>query len=195
MSFDGDLYPEAGASKVITSKGDLVRGDASGNRERYGIGSTGQVLTVASGTVAWATAGGGATAETVNASLSADFSTTSNSATVLTGITFSLPTITDGKCFIGFSCSCYRSTAGGIQGYIATDTTGSDVAIAGTGRGAEVPSATYASEPKWNFASQAIHDADGSDITYYCWTGGGTLYFKGATDGEYGTSMSAIGVG
>ena len=53
MSFDGDLYPEAGASKVITSKGDLVRGDASGNRERYGIGSTGQVLSVQSGTIDW----------------------------------------------------------------------------------------------------------------------------------------------
>jgi len=57
MSFDGDLYPEAGASKVITSKGDLVRGNASGDRERYGIGSTDQVLTVASGTIAWQDSG------------------------------------------------------------------------------------------------------------------------------------------
>ena len=56
MGFNGDLYPD-NASKVITSKGDLVRGDASGNRERYGIGSTGQVLSVASGTVAWQDAG------------------------------------------------------------------------------------------------------------------------------------------
>ena len=56
MSFDGDLYPDV-ASKVITSKGDLVRGDASGNRERYGIGSTNQVLTVTSGTIAWEDAG------------------------------------------------------------------------------------------------------------------------------------------
>ena len=70
MSFDGDLYPEAGASKVITSKGDLVRGNASGDRERYGIGSTGNVLTVASGTVAWqAPAGGGAWTERANVTL------------------------------------------------------------------------------------------------------------------------------
>ena len=55
MSFDGDLYPEAGASKVITSKGDLVRGNASGDRERYGIGSTNQILQVKSGTVSWET--------------------------------------------------------------------------------------------------------------------------------------------
>jgi len=56
MSFDGDLYPSV-ASKVITSKGDLVRGDASGDRERYGIGSSNQVLTVTSGTIAWQDAG------------------------------------------------------------------------------------------------------------------------------------------
>jgi len=56
LSFSGDLYPSV-ASKVITSKGDLVRGDASGNRERYGIGSTNQVLTVTSGTIAWEDAG------------------------------------------------------------------------------------------------------------------------------------------
>ena len=54
MSFDGDLYPSV-ASKVITSKGDLVRGDASGDRERYGIGSAGQVLQVASSLPTWAT--------------------------------------------------------------------------------------------------------------------------------------------
>ena len=57
LGFNGDLYQESGADVVITSKGDLVRGDASGNRERYGIGSTNQVLTVASGTVAWQDAG------------------------------------------------------------------------------------------------------------------------------------------
>ena len=55
MSFNGDLYPEAGASKVITTKGDLVRGNASGDRERYGIGSTNQILQVKSGTVSWET--------------------------------------------------------------------------------------------------------------------------------------------
>ena len=55
MSFNGDLYPEAGASKVITTKGDLVRGNASGDRERYGIGSTNQILSVSSGNILWKT--------------------------------------------------------------------------------------------------------------------------------------------
>ena len=54
MSFSGDLYPSV-ASKVMTTTGDLVRYDSQ--RERYGIGSTNQVLTVVCGLPAWANAG------------------------------------------------------------------------------------------------------------------------------------------
>jgi len=56
MSFSGDLYPEAGATSVMTSKGDIVRYDSQ--RERYGILATGKVLTVSSGGLpAWEDAG------------------------------------------------------------------------------------------------------------------------------------------
>ena len=51
MSFNGDLYPSSGASVVMTTKGDLVRYDSQ--RERYGIGSTGQVLAVQSNLPTW----------------------------------------------------------------------------------------------------------------------------------------------
>jgi len=54
MSFNGDLYPSAGASVVMTTKGDIARYDSQ--RERYGIGSTGQVLAVASGLPVWSDA-------------------------------------------------------------------------------------------------------------------------------------------
>ena len=53
MSFNGDLYPTAGADVVMTTKGDLVRYDSQ--RERYGIGSTNQVLSVTAGLPAWKT--------------------------------------------------------------------------------------------------------------------------------------------
>lgn len=197
MSFDGDQYP-SDEGLDLTTKGQIHTHDTSANAA-LNVGANTYLLTADSTETTgmkWAAAAGASvTTSTVNAYLSADFTTTSNTATVLTGITFTLPTISGGKCFIGFSGACYRSTAGGIQGNIQTDTTGSDAVIVGTGRGAEVPSATYASNPKWNFASQAIHDADGSDITYYCWTGGGSLIFKGSSSGEYATSMSALGVG
>ena len=51
MSFDGDLYPTAGAPSVLSSKGDIVRYDTE--RERYGIGSSGQVLAVQSNLPTW----------------------------------------------------------------------------------------------------------------------------------------------
>jgi len=55
LGFNGDLYPTAGATSVLSTKGDLVRYDSE--RERYGIGSTNQVLTVVAGLPAWASAG------------------------------------------------------------------------------------------------------------------------------------------
>jgi len=55
MSFDGDLYPTAGATSVMTTKGDMVDFDSA--RQRFGIGSTGQVLTVTAGLPAWEDSG------------------------------------------------------------------------------------------------------------------------------------------
>ena len=55
MGFNGDLYQESGADVVMSPKGDLVRFDSE--RERYGIGSTNQVLTVTAGLPAWEDAG------------------------------------------------------------------------------------------------------------------------------------------
>jgi len=52
MSFNGDLYPNT-AEAVMTTKGDVVRFDSQ--RERYGIGSTNQVLSVTAGLPAWKT--------------------------------------------------------------------------------------------------------------------------------------------
>ena len=103
MSFDGDLYPD-NATSVITSKGDIVRGDASGDRERYGIGSTGQILTVASGTVAWAAAGGGVTTNTTTSRLTSSFSTTSSSYTSVTGLELDLSNETGGIAFVQLNC-------------------------------------------------------------------------------------------
>jgi len=55
LGFNGDLYPTAGATSVLTTKGDMVDFDSA--RQRFGIGSTGQVLTVTAGLPAWEDAG------------------------------------------------------------------------------------------------------------------------------------------
>ena len=43
MSFSGNQYPNY-ADKVITTRGDIVRGSSTGDRERLGLGSANQVL-------------------------------------------------------------------------------------------------------------------------------------------------------
>ena len=53
MSFNGDLYPTAGADVVMTTKGDMV--DYNTARQRLGIGSTNQILQVKSGLPSWET--------------------------------------------------------------------------------------------------------------------------------------------
>ena len=53
LGFNGDLYQESGATSVLTTKGDIVRYNTE--RERYGIGSAGQVLQVASSLPTWST--------------------------------------------------------------------------------------------------------------------------------------------
>jgi len=57
LSFAGNQYPNF-ADKVITTRGDIVRGDSSGDRERYGIGAANTVLTSDGTDPAWAAHGG-----------------------------------------------------------------------------------------------------------------------------------------
>ena len=56
MGYNGDLYPTAGASVVMDTKGQIVRYNTE--REAYNIGSTNQILQVKSGLPAWTSASG-----------------------------------------------------------------------------------------------------------------------------------------
>jgi hypothetical protein len=53
LGFNGDLYPEAGASVVMTTKGDMV--DYNTERQRLAIGSANQILQVKSNLPSWET--------------------------------------------------------------------------------------------------------------------------------------------
>ena len=167
MSFDGDLYPEAGASKVITSKGDLVRGDASGNRERYGIGSTGQVLTVASGTVAWATAGGGVTTNVQTSEITANKCITSTSY-VTTGITNTLSNQTGGVA-IAISAIAAVHTATNIDNDWAYADDGSAVALETRMNNQATAANRKNPNPTWSMST------DGSSLSVYSKVTSGTL--------------------
>jgi len=54
LGFNGDLYPSAGASVVMTTSGDMVKYQ-SGARARLGIGSANQLLQVKSSLPSWET--------------------------------------------------------------------------------------------------------------------------------------------
>jgi len=56
MSFSGDLYPTAGATSVMTTKGDMV--DYNTARQRFSIGSANQILQVKSNLPSWETVAG-----------------------------------------------------------------------------------------------------------------------------------------
>jgi len=53
LGFNGDLYPTAGATSVMTTKGDMV--DYNTARQRLGIGSANQILQVKSNLPSWET--------------------------------------------------------------------------------------------------------------------------------------------
>ena len=59
MGFNGNLYSKA--SEVITTQGDLRRGDSAGNAERLAVGSANQVLQSNGTTESWVTLSTGET--------------------------------------------------------------------------------------------------------------------------------------
>jgi len=69
---------------TLTTNGDLVYGTGSGALSRLGIGSSAQVLTVASGVPSWATPAGGASFVGCSASASGSQSIANNTVTALT---------------------------------------------------------------------------------------------------------------
>jgi hypothetical protein len=68
---------------AITTAGDLIKGTGSGTFDRLGIGSTGQVLTVAAGAPSWATPASG-TASFVGCSLTKTANQSTSNVTLTT---------------------------------------------------------------------------------------------------------------
>jgi len=163
MSFDGDLYPSAGASVVMTTKGDLVDYDTS--RQRLGIGSTNQVLTVVGGLPAWTTASGGATVETVSATITSSWTSTSSSFVDVTGMTLTKPDITDGKCITNFTCIMKNSISLQVKALVLVDE--NDTVL--TGGDVE----QHTNTAKGMLSGGATSDADGEITKLQAKAGGG----------------------
>ena len=188
MGFNGDLYPTAGATSVMTTKGDVVRYDSQ--RERYGIGSTNQVLQVSSGGLpAWQTlASGGATVEDDRVNITSNQTFTVDAFNDISGLVITIGNITSGKTLISCIIAMERDSAGGCQftleddGSVITETT----AWTETG-------STAASRKRMIPMSYSM-DSNGSVIQAQAKTDGSTLTVRGSASDQSST-ISSISVG
>jgi len=105
-----DLAAAAIPKSTVTTNGDLIVGTGSSTVSRIGIGTTGQVLTVAAGVPSWAAPTGGASFATAQNYVATSQSTTSTSYTGLT--TAGAVTLTTGtKALVSISAS-FQNAAG-----------------------------------------------------------------------------------
>ena len=111
MGYSGNLYAQA--TEVITSQGDLRRGDSSGNPERLAIGSVNQVLQSNGTTESWATlaAGGATVTQSSIENYTNSQTTTSTSAVILSGGT-NVTLTSSGSCIIVHSAMQENNTQG-----------------------------------------------------------------------------------
>jgi hypothetical protein len=110
-----DLANAAIPKSTVTTNGDLIYGTGSAAVTRLGIGSTGQVLTVAGGVPTWAAAaGGGKVLQVVSTTKTDTFTTTSSTFTDVTGYSVSItPSNTTSKILVHYDISV--STDGGTH--------------------------------------------------------------------------------
>jgi len=188
MSFSGDLYPTAGATSVMSVKGDVVRYDSQ--RERYGIGSTNQVLQVSSGGLpAWQTLSAGVTVTKASVQMESSFSTASTTDVDVTGFTVDLPTIVGGQAVI-IANSDTRNSLALYLWYL-------NMEIDSTIVSSRVP---YIDSGNFRLPTPVtfVNDSDGATVQMSIHTQAGTCYVyeEGLNDeGGGGASIQIMAVG
>ena len=188
MSFSGDLYPTAGATSVMSVKGDMVDFDTA--RQRLGIGSTNQVLQVtAGGLPAWQTLSAGVTVTKVSSQMDASFSTASTTDVDVTDFTADLPTIVGGQAYIIGNCDTRNSLALYLW-YL-------NMEIDSTIMSSRVP---YIDSGNFRLPTPVtfVHSTGGETVQMSIHTQAGTCYVYdegGNAQGGGGTSLQIMAVG
>jgi hypothetical protein len=103
----------AGMTNPMTTTGDTIYSSSGSTPARLGIGSTGQILTVAGGVPTWATpAGGGKVLQVVQGTLTSNFTTTSGTL-VDTGVTATItPSSATSKIMVISSVAAFSINSG-----------------------------------------------------------------------------------
>jgi len=163
-----------GMTNPMTTTGDTIYSSSGSTPARLGIGSTGQVLTVAGGVPSWATAASGSPASATNR-VNTDESTSSTSYTALT--TAQAVTLTTGTKVL-VAVSCFMEKSGDNAGAIAS------YAISGA--------TTTAVSDAWgvsiNFPSAMTARGQCTYVSYQTVTAGSntfTMQFKMQTEGAF----------
>ena len=131
---------------TLTTNGDLLVGTGSGALSRLGIGSTGQILTVAGGVPTWATpaAGGGKVLQVVSTTKTDTFTTTSSSYVDVTGYSVTItPSASTSKILVLYDININSDpTTHGGWGRLVRDSTNIKLGDSSGGR----PQVTIAKE-------------------------------------------------
>ena len=109
----------AGMTNPMTTTGDTIYSSSGSTPARLGIGSTGQVLTVAAGIPSWATPSSGAVVQVKSATYSTATSTTSTSY-VSSGLSLSItPTSASNKILVMVNMSGITARSGNDSGFFS----------------------------------------------------------------------------
>lgn len=100
-----------GMTNPMTTTGDIIYSSSGSTPARLGIGSTGQVLTVAGGVPSWATAGGGTPANDRAVATSTENTTSTSYTGLSTAVAVTLTTGT--KALVCLSCNGYSNNPSG----------------------------------------------------------------------------------
>jgi hypothetical protein len=109
-----DLAAAAIPKSTVTTNGDLIYGTGASTVGRIGVGTTGQVLTVAGGVPSWATpaGGGGKVLQVVNATTSTSVAITTSTFTDTTLTATITPTSASSKVLVLVSQNGFWRSAG-----------------------------------------------------------------------------------
>ena len=124
-----------GMTNPMTTTGDTIYSSSGSTPARLGIGTTGQVLTVASGVPSWATPAGGSIT-TGYAAVDAEEGTTSTTFTTLTTAGPSVTLTTGTKVLVILSWYGYSNNTGGaaVMGYDISGATSYSASFAEVGQ-------------------------------------------------------------
>ena len=157
-----------------TTLGDIeYRSSTANTNTRLGIGSTGQVLTVASGVPSWATpsaGGGGKLGQCLSTTKTDTFSAsiTAGSNSAVTGLSQAItPSASTSKILVTLTMNGYGANSGQFAGFIARGSTAIGVGGA-SGSRVQVASSTYGDSAHTGSITMSFLDspATTSSVTY-----------------------------